>query len=530
MKGKAKVISLLLAAAMTAGLFAGCNNGGGGSTSSTGSTGSTGSTASTASTGGSDAPSGEITEVNWNIWASGEPTAAAEVIAELNKKSEADIGVRINFLWTIGSSDSVSTAMQAGDKNLDIAFCCNWWADYPGSAQMGYMADLTDLLPEVTPTLYNKLPSLLWDGVKVNGRIYGVPTWKDAAAEIFWMGRKDVVEGADCLTEFNAANEDFSTLTPVLEKVKAWHDADPTTNAYAEGTDAPFYMNKGGINPMTPNWDMGVSSPPIGVKIGDDSATVIWAYDDPDLIKNCHTLKDWADRGLSNGKSAAQVEQEPQTINIWCGQGWEGAQYTAWGGPNKGYDTLISSRSGPFLTSAYVQGGVNIIGANSSKVEPALKYLEYVNTNEEYRNMMAYGVEGVTYKVAGTTADGKPIVDRTELGTGWTTANFTVGTMDLLWPDSNLPESQYDVNARICDMVNHAEASPLMGFVLDTSKVKNQIAACDSIWKEYDGMLRRGDANDVDATIAEAKSRLLEVGLQDIIDEYQKQANAFLGK
>lgn len=530
MKGKAKVISLLLAAAMTAGLFAGCNNGGGGSTSSTGSTGSTGSTASTVSTGGSDAPSGEITEVNWNIWASGEPTAAAEVIAELNKKSEADIGVRINFLWTIGSSDSVSTAMQAGDKNLDIAFCCNWWADYPGSAQMGYMADLTDLLPEVTPTLYNKLPSLLWDGVKVNGRIYGVPTWKDAAAEIFWMGRKDVVEGADCLTEFNAANEDFSTLTPVLEKVKAWHDADPTTNAYAEGTDAPFYMNKGGINPMTPNWDMGVSSPPIGVKIGDDSATVIWAYDDPDLIKNCHTLKDWADRGLSNGKSAAQVEQEPQTINIWCGQGWEGAQYTAWGGPNKGYDTLISSRSGPFLTSAYVQGGVNIIGANSSKVEPALKYLEYVNTNEEYRNMMAYGVEGVTYKVAGTTADGKPIVDRTELGTGWTTANFTVGTMDLLWPDSNLPESQYDVNARICDMVNHAEASPLMGFVLDTSKVKNQIAACDSIWKEYDGMLRRGDANDVDATIAEAKSRLLEVGLQDIIDEYQSQANAFLGK
>ena len=35
MKGKAKVLSLLLAAAMTAGLFAGCNGGGGG-TSSTG--------------------------------------------------------------------------------------------------------------------------------------------------------------------------------------------------------------------------------------------------------------------------------------------------------------------------------------------------------------------------------------------------------------------------------------------------------------------------------------------------------------
>lgn len=528
MKGKAKVLSLLLAAAMTAGLFAGCNGGGGG-TSSTGSTG--GDTSSTGSTGSTGGSSGEITEINWDIWAASEPTAAAEVIAELNKKSEADIGIRVKFNWTIGSADSVKTAMQAGDKNLDIAFCCNWWADYPGSAQMGYMADLTDLLPEVTPTLYNKLPSLLWEGVKVNGRIYGVPTWKDAAAEIFWMGRKDTLEGAGAVEDFYAAtSEDFSKLTPVLEKVKAWHDADPDTNAYSEGTTAPFTMNKGGINPMTPNWDMGVSSPPIGVKIEEGNTTVMWAYDDPDLVKNCYTLKDWADRGLSNGKEAAQVEQEPQTINVWCGQGWEGAQYTAWGGPNKGYDTLIASRCGPFLTSAYVQGGVNIIGANSSKVEPSLKYLEYVNTNEEYRNMMAYGVEGVTYKVAGTTADGKPIVDRTELGTGWTTANFTVGTMDLLWPDSNLPESQYDVNARICDMVNNATASSLMGFVLNTENVQTQIAACDSIWKEYDGTLRRGDSNDVDATIAEAKKRLMEVGLQDVIDEYQNQANEFLGK
>lgn len=192
MKGKAKVLSLLLAAAMTAGLFAGCNSGDGSGTSSTGSTGGdTGSTGSTGSTGGS---SGEITEINWNIWAASEPSAAAEVIAELNKKSEADIGIRVNFKWTVGTADAVKTAMQAGDKNLDIAFCCNWWADYPGSAQMGYMADLTDLLPEVTPTLYNKLPTLLWDGVRVNGRIYGVPTWKDAAAEIFWMGRKDTLQ------------------------------------------------------------------------------------------------------------------------------------------------------------------------------------------------------------------------------------------------------------------------------------------------------------------------------------------------
>ena len=69
-----------------------------------------------------------------------------------------------------------------------------------------------------------------------------------------------------------------------------------------------------------------------------------------------------------------------------------------------------------------------------------------------------------------------------------------------------------------------------MGFVLNTENVQTQIAACTSLWEEYNGTLRRGDSNDVDATIAEAKTRLMEVGMQDIIDEYQKQANEFLGK
>ena len=231
-------------------------------------------------------------------------------------------------------------------------------------------------------------------------------------------------------------------------------------------------------------------------------------------------MKDWAERGLSNGKIAPQTEQEPTVLVVGSAQGWDGAQYTAWGGPTKGYDCIIQHRCGPYLTSAYVQGGANVIGSGSKHPDEALKFLEYINTNEEFRNMLAFGVEGVTYT--------KDDLGRVEKSADWGTSNFGIGSMNILWPESTLPEDQLDVNQRICGMVNTAEASPLMGFIVNNENVENQIAACTSIVKEYADQLRCGVVADVDATIAEMKDKIDKQGFQDIIADYQAQVDAFL--
>lgn len=521
MKGKMKVLSLLLASAMAATMFAGCNNSSNPASDGGTSTASTGSTASTAGTDeGGAAPSGEIVEINWYAY-NMPPNAADRVIPELNKKTEADIGIRVNYLWQSAQQEGMLTAFAAGDSSIDLAFACNWFADYVGSAQKNYFYDITEKVQSVTPTLYSTLPAQLWEGMKINGKIYGVPTWKDAAADTYWTARKDIIEGANAMTEFQAAGERAATLTPVLEKVKAWHDADPDNNAYSEGLEYPYNFNKTGINPVTPDWDTLSAPLWLGIKLdGSDSTTVQFMFDDPGLVEDFKTLKDWADRGLSNGKIAPQIEQEPTVLVVSSAQGWDGAQYTAWGGPTKGYDCIIQHRAGPFLTSNYVQGGANVIGSASKKADAALKFLEYVNTNEEFRNMLAFGVEGDTFT-------------RDELGKvtkspDWDTSNFAIGSMNILWPESNLPDDQLNVNQKICDMVNTAEASPLMGFSIDISSVENQIAACTSIVKEYAEQLRCGVVTDVDASIAELKDKVNKQGMQDVITEFQKQVDAFI--
>ena len=78
-------------------------------------------------------------------------------------------------------------------------------------------------------------------------------------------------------------------------------------------------------------------------------------------------------------------------------QGWEGAE-VGWGF-NNGVEQYYSKRyRGPFMTSETIQGSINCIGSGSSKKSEALKYLQLVNTDPTFRNMLAYGIEGTNWE------------------------------------------------------------------------------------------------------------------------------------
>lgn len=514
MKGKIKVLSLILAVAMTGSMFAACSNDNGSS-----GTSSTSSTTSTSSGTTSNEPTGEVTEISWYAWGD-RPNQYEAVEAALNEKSIADIGVKVNFKWTTGNDENLRTALGSGDSDIDIAFACAWFADYVGSAQKNFFLDLTDLLPTAAPTLWAELPETMWNGVKVNGKIYGVPVWKDVAAQQFWLARKDIIEAADAVSLFEQAGRSVDSLTPTLEKIKAWHDADPTNNLYSEGNTAPFNFNKAGLNGHDNMWDVLQADVRVGVKVAEGNTTVQSYYTDEEYIDNLKTLKKWADAGLSNGAVALQIEQEPTLITVGTAQGWDGAQFTAWGGPVKGYDTIIQAKTQPIMTSATIQGGVNVIGAGSKNAETALKYMEYVNTNPEYRTMLTYGIEGTNWK-----DNGDGTVDILT-GQDWAPGNFALGSWKYLKPVAPAPADMY---TGLCEMVDTASPSALLGFAPSTENVKTQIASCTSIIKEVQDQLQCGAVSDVDATVSKLLSDLEGLGYNDIIAEYQSQVNAFLG-
>ena len=55
---------------------------------------------------------------------------------------------------------------------------------YNNDVQLGAYLDITDLLDTAAPELKAMLPEGYWDACRVNGRIYGVPTYKDSSMSV----------------------------------------------------------------------------------------------------------------------------------------------------------------------------------------------------------------------------------------------------------------------------------------------------------------------------------------------------------
>ena len=66
------------------------------------------------------------------------------------------------------------------------------------------------------------------------------------------------------------------------------------------------------------------------------------------------------------------------------------------------------------------------------------------------------------------------------------------------------------------------------GFRYNNAPVIDQVIACQAVNSEYQKSLVYGAVSDLDATIAEYNEKLYAAGLQDIIDEKQRQLDEFL--
>ena len=90
----------------------------------------------------------------------------------------SQIGVRVEFRIA-GWADAqarFNTLINAGEY-FDILFTDA--TNYNQFAALGAFADITDLVPEVAPELWDLIPNVLWDGVRIDGRILSIPTYKD---------------------------------------------------------------------------------------------------------------------------------------------------------------------------------------------------------------------------------------------------------------------------------------------------------------------------------------------------------------
>lgn len=427
-----------------------------------------------------------------------------EVVKAMNAYSidKIGIGVDISYLdWGVWS-DKVTSMINSGEY-WDIMFTNG--DKYTAGIALGAFQDLTDMLSEV-PDLKNFIPDKVWEGVKVSGKIYSVPTYKDSSQTQYWVWDKEVVD------KYNIDWKNIHTVDD-LDKV-LYTIQDAIKNGEIQNTQYALSIASDGINGFLMNYESPI--PAIGVRFDDAQAKVVNVFEQDDIMNILEHMHKWYNDGLIN-PDAATTDQGPQWCVVSSGQGFPGAE-VSWA-TGRGKDVYAEPFAGPIYSTTSILGSVNAISVSSKYKKEALKYLEFVNTDETMRNMLAYGIEGTDY-----TKNDDGTITRAE--NCYSPATYSQATYFTLYPVAPNAADQWK---KVEEWNETAKSSVLLGFNFDKSNVETEVANCSLVMERYRKELYTGTRDPKEA-VPELYENLKKAGLETIREEYQNQINAWMGK
>jgi len=429
----------------------------------------------------------------------------------LSEYTEAKIGVRVDMrqgTWA-GAGQRFNAMINTGEY-FDIMFTdANTFTHF---TTLGAFTDLTDLVKEASPELFNSMPEDLWLGVSLNGRIFGIPTYKDSASTQFVFWDEDVVE------KYGLEIDDNS-----------WQGWDRNFRKIMEGravegrTDRlfPYTLSRNENDSVLINYlEIVPMLTPVGIRYDDPERRVVNTLEQPEVQEGYRYMHRWFEDGIIN-PDANMIDSVPRYRPFFSAQAWPAvaASYAT----NAGIDMYIPSQYyGPVFSTKSIQGSINCISVNSKYKKEALKLLQLVNTDPVFRDMMTYGIEGDHFEYVTMPDDGRRAVRR--LRTDWPLINYQIGNYFILTPENTVPAGYWD---EVRHLNETAYTSHILGFTMDLLPVENEVINTRNTWTRFQTDLRTG-ATDPEIMIPIVIAELKRRGLDKIIAEAQRQIDEFI--
>lgn len=493
-KRNCKVMSLLLAGAMLAGILTGCGSGPSNEGSNVSNEGSSAGNQGDSQQSGN---SGEVVDLKWIMVGNGMPSNYDAWKTNLDAYLEEKIGVHLDVEvvkwddWNNRRNVIVNT-----NEPFDILFTDA--GSYANDVKIGAFADITTLL-DSTPQLKSFIPEDYWDAVSVKGGIYAVPTYKDSSATQYFIWDKELIDKYKIDYE---NMHDLQSLTEALTKIKE-----------GEGSE-PFILTSDGLGAVLGVYDdLGAGLPGIGVSYKDSSKKAVSIYEQADIMADLKTLHEWYLAGIINA-DANTLGEAPKYRMCYVAQGWPLAAKTTWG-PNMGKEVVVSQWGDTHLSFGTVGGSLNCISSSSKNPEKALQLLELVNTDSVVRDALYFGLEGDNFEY---TSDGRVH----KINTDWSMAGYTQGTFFNVSLTDDVEENQWD---EVKALNEAAVPSPVLGISIDTSEFEDELANCTEICNRYKKDLLTGVA-DPEVEVPKMMKEMRDAGFDTILEKVQAQIDA----
>jgi putative aldouronate transport system substrate-binding protein len=450
-------------------------------------------------------------KLTWYYVGNGQQKDNDEVEAELNKylKDKINASVKMNvFDW--GSYDQKLKLMIASNEEFDICFTSSWTNNYTANVARGAFVELDTMMDKVAPKLKQVIDPAFFNGIKVNEKVYAVPTNKELPHQWGVLLQKKYVD------KYNID----------VEKIKSYKDLEAVLQVIKEKEPSLYPMDHGFVADL---WDnMGVDNSPGVVKYDTTDFKVFNKWETPEMASYLQDMRRWYQAGYFR-RDVLNVKDFNADMNA-------GKVFASSQSLKPGKDAEMTRSSGiewvqaplypAYASTRDTQTAMQAISINSKNQERALMFLELLNTDKYVNNLVNFGIENKHYvKKSDNVIDFPAGVDAKSStynpGISWAFANQFI---NYLW--SNEDPKKWD---NYKQFNSSAIVSKAMGFNFDSEPVKNELAACAAVRTEFEDALTNGVIDPADG-LSKMISKLKAAGADKVIAEQQKQLDQWRAK
>jgi len=411
----------------------------------------------------------------------------------------------------------------AGGADVDVIFTAPWCYMYTEAAKGSFYTLDADFVAKYMPLSNKYQAKESWAETTIAGKtIAASSNTMDTNGKIVAV-RKDIADkiGVGELKSW----DDYKNFL-----LKVASDETPSSGVYAIAA-------AGDNNEL---WDVYRQQYDTFYALESDKLTLIYQYDgttpssdkisftyENDYFKQyCYDMKELADAGAwSRGALTNTITDDDSFGNLQGASiAWNGSVFTyiKQAEQTEGVECAAYFLTPDHLVSAEAYSNNDMaIAAGSKNPERAAMVLDLIKMDTYLNHLLLLGIEGEHYTI---TEDGH--YTETEKASDYAamsiSASWAIKNGDVKEAGADPREEAIYALEAPCKT-----ACPTVAFVFDDAKVTNEVAAVDSVLTEYVPMLQLGFASDVDATIKEMVDKCYAAGLQAVIDEYKTQYDAW---
>ena len=468
----------------------------------------------------------------WWVGNADNPEVRAGVEEAINEHIEPLIGAHVHFNivpwddWKTEVVDVLTDKAARKMARMDLVFTADW-EYYSDLVDAKALLQLGDELERNGRDILATLPEGFWDGIRIKGDIYGVPTNKELCVPMGFLVNKTAAE---------AIGWDFEN-----EPVTCTADLEPWLQKYKEKYPGryPYLMDMSPAGrwvdePWINDWS-GLEQNALAMKMakGEDGVfdeTVYSIFETQEEEDHIRLMYDWVQKGYISPQNAGLDKAGAEAIfgsgdflvftqplkggNIKAVEMYTACNKDVYDDFEVGEITMQPK----YIVTAHTAGSMFAIPVADCDPDKAMQYLNLMHSDPVLVNLMLFGVEGVNY----TKADDRRV---TLTEDAWYTVHggaWTVGDVTLQYV---LENEDPEKNSILVEYAKDAEETCSLGFRFNKKKLKEETRDVNAVILEYAAPLLCGtvDPDDPEKGIEAFRKALKEAGIDTLREAAQEQ-------